>query len=136
MKCIGKFLVVVLLACSPGYVSAQQAISTTTQSQKSQVEGEQATAVKGVSAAERMDYETKITDELASIQQRIAELRIEASNGPPQNKRILNLAANNLQMQKIAADDQLIALKEASEEKWRTQKAELEETMERLRKAL
>ena len=38
-----------------------------------------------------------------AIQQKIADLRIKAATGAPQQKRLINQAANNLQMQQIGA---------------------------------
>ena len=60
---------------------------------------------------------------------------MKATTEPPQQKRMLIQAANNLQMRKIAAENQLAALKKASETAWGRQKADLDKAMEELRKA-
>jgi len=137
MKWFGIMFIAVLLACAPGYGSAQQPKDTSpcTQPQGTEVKGEAAGTAKSFTLEERKAYEEKIAAELDAIQQKIADLRIQASTGPSQNKRMLSLAANNIQMQKLAADNELIALKNASEADWSKQKAKLDKAMEQLRSA-
>ena len=126
-----------LLAIAPGYGSAQQPKDTppATQPQGPEVKGEAAGTAKSFTPAERKAYEKKTAEELDAIQQKIADLRIKATTGAPQQKRLLIQAANNLQMQQIAAASELTALEKASETAWGPQKAKLDKAMEELRKA-
>jgi hypothetical protein len=126
-----------LLAMAPVYGSAQQPKDTSpaTQPQAPKVKGEPAGTVKSFTPAERQAYEKKTAEELDAIQQKIADLRVNATTGAPQNKRMLLQAANNLQMQKIAAGNRLTALEKATETAWGTQKADLDKAMVDLRKA-
>ncbi|MCG6880031.1 MAG: hypothetical protein LJE96_12905 [Deltaproteobacteria bacterium] len=110
-----------LLVCAPGYGSAQQPKDTS------------AGTAKSFTPEERKAYEEKIAAELEAIQGKIADLRIQASTGPSQNKRMISLAANDVQMQKIAADNELTALEKSSEANWVQQKAKLDKIMEKLR---
>ena len=137
MKWLGIMFMAALLASAPGYGSAQQPKDTSpaTQPQGPEVKGEPAGTAKSFTPAERRAYEKKTAEELDAIQQKIADLRVKATTGAPQKKRMLILAANNLQMQKIAAGNQLTALEKASETAWGQQKAELDKAMEELRKA-
>lgn len=126
-----------LLPLAPNYGIAQQPKNTSpyTQPQVSEVKEEPAGTAKGFSLEERKAYEEKIAKELDSIQRKIADLRIQANTGASQNKRTLSLTANNIQMQKIAAERELIALEGSSEASWDAQKAKLEKAMGDLRKA-
>ena len=137
MKWLGIMFMAALLAIAPGYGSAQQPKDTSpaTQPQGPEVKGEPAGTAKSFTPAERKAYEKKTAEELDAIQQKIAELRIKAATGAPQKKRVLIQAANNLQMQKIAAGNELTALEKASETAWGQQKAKLDKSMEELRKA-
>lgn len=137
MKWLGIMFMAALLASAPGYGSAQQPKDTSpaTQPQGPEVKGEAAGTAKSFTPAERKAYEKKRAEELDAIQQKIADLRVKATTGAPQKKRMLILAANNLQMQKIAAGNQLTALGKASETAWGPQKANLDKAMEELRKA-
>lgn len=136
MKWLGIMLMAALLAIAPGYGSAQQPKDTSPaiQPQGPEVKGEPAGTAKSFTPAERQAYEKKTAEELDAIQQKIADLRIKARTGAPQQKRMLILAANNLQMQKIAAENQLTALGKASETAWGPQKADLDKAMKELRK--
>ena len=117
-----------LLVIAPGYGSAQQPKDTppATQPLSPAVKGEAAATAKSFTPAERQAYEKKTAEELDAIQQKIADVRIQARTGVPQNKRLLIQTANNLQMQKIAAENELAALKKASETAWGAQKAKLD----------
>ena len=138
MKWLGIMFIVALLAFAPGYGSAQQSKDTSpaTQPQGPGVKGEAAGTVKSFTPAERQAYENKAAEELDAFQQKIGDFRMKAVKGAPQQKRVLMRAANNLQGQKIAADNELIALKKASEAAWSAQRAKLEQSLEGLRKAL
>ncbi len=137
MKWFGIMFIAVLLACAPGFGRAQQPKdnSPCTQPQGTEVKGEAAGTATSCTPEERNAYEKKIAAELNAIQQKIADLRIQASTGPPQNKRMLSLAANNIQRQKIVADNELIALENSSKATWGQQKAKLDKAMEKLRSA-
>ena len=137
MKWLGIMCIAVLLAGAPDYVSAQQPkdTSTVTRPQGPEVKEEPAGTAKIFTPAERQDYEKKTGEELDAIQQKIAELRIKAATGAPQEKRLLIQAAKNLQLQQMAASSELTALKKASESAWGPQKAKLDKSMEELRKA-
>ena len=137
MKWLGIMFMAALLASAPGYGSAQPQKDTSpaTQPQGPEVKGEPAATAKSFTPAERKAYEKKTAEELDAIQQKIADLRITAATGPPQQKRLLFQAANHLQMQKIAAGNRLTALGKASETAWGSQKADLDKAMEELRKA-
>lgn len=137
MQWFGIMVMAALLAIVPGYGRAQQPKDTSpaTQPQGPEIKSEAAGAVKSFSPAERQAYEKKTAEELDAIQQKIADLKVKAATGAPQEKRMLILAANNLQMQKIAAGNQLTALEKASETAWGQQKAKLDKAMEELRKA-
>jgi hypothetical protein len=137
MKWLGIMLMAALLASAPGYGSAPQAKDTppATQPQSPEVKGQLAGTAKRNTPAERQAYEKKTAEELDAIQQKIAELRVTATTGAPQKKRLLMQAANSIQMQQIAAGNQLTALRKASETAWGPQKADLDKAMEELRKA-
>lgn len=138
MKWLGILFMAALLASAPGYGSAQQPKDTSpaTQPQGPAVKGEPAGMAKSFNPAERQAYEKKTAEELDAFQQKIGDLRMKATSGAPQQKRVLIRAATNVQMQKIAADNELIALKKASAAAWSAQRAKLEKSMEGLRKAL
>jgi len=137
MKWLGILFMAVLLASAPGYGSAQQPKDTSpaTQPQGPAVKGEPAGMAKSFTPADRQAYEKKTAEELDAIQQKIAELRMKARTGAQQQKRLLIQAANNLQMQQIAAENELAALKKASETAWGSQKAKVDKAMEGLRMA-
>ena len=137
MKWLGIMFMAALLAIAPGYGSAQQSKDTSpaTQPQGPEVKGEAAGTAKSFTPAERKAYEKKTAEELAAIQQKIADLRIKAATGAPQQKRGLMLSANNLQMQKVTAENRLTALGKASETAWGQQKADLDKAMADLRKS-
>ena len=134
MKWLGILFMAALLASAPGYGKAQQSKDTSpaTQPQGSAVKAETAGTAK---TAERQAYEKKTAEELDAIQQKIADLRMKARTGAPQQKRLLIRAANDLQMQKVAAENELTALKKASESDWGAQKVKLDKAMEELRSA-
>ncbi|MDO9532316.1 MAG: hypothetical protein Q7O12_09305 [Deltaproteobacteria bacterium] len=135
MKWLGILFMAVLLASAPGYGSAQQSKDTSpaTQPQGPAVKGEPAGTAKSFTPADRQAYEKKTAEELDAIQQKIAELRMKARTGAQQQKRLLIQAANNLQMQQIAAENELAALKKASETAWGSQKTKVDKAMEGLR---
>ena len=137
MKWLGILFMAALLAIAPGYGSAQQPKDTSpaTQPQGPEVKGEAAGTAKSFTPAERQAYEKKTAEELDAIQQKIADLRVKATTGAPQQKRGLMLAANNLQMQKVAAGNRLTALEKAPETAWGQQKADLDKAMADLRKS-
>jgi acyl-CoA reductase-like NAD-dependent aldehyde dehydrogenase len=137
MKWLGIMFMAALLVVAPGYGSAQpqKDAPPATQPQGSEVKGEPAGAAKSFTPAERQAYVKKTAEELEAIQQQIAELRVKATTGPAQQKRGLMLAANNLQLQKVAASNRLTALEKAPETAWDQQKAELDKVMEDLRKS-
>ena len=118
-----------------GVRNSQKIRSPATQPQGPEVKGEPAGTAKSFTPAERKAYEKKTAEELDAIQQKIADLRVKATTGAPQQKRGLMLAANNLQMQKVAAGNRLTALKKAPETAWGQQKADLDKAMEDLRKS-
>jgi hypothetical protein len=127
----------VALAIAPGYGSAQQPKdkSPAAQSQSPAVKGEAGGTAKSFTPAERQSYEKETARELEAIQKKIADLRVKATTGSPQMKRLLIQTANSLQFQKTAAGNQLTALEKASEKAWAQQKAELDKAMADLRKA-
>jgi hypothetical protein len=137
MKWLGILFMAALLASAPGYGSAQQAKDTSpaTQPQGPEVKGEAAGRAKSFTPEERKAYEKKTAEELNAIQQKIADLRVKANTGPPQQKRLLFLAANNLQMQQVAAGNRLTALEKASEMAWGQQKADMDRAMQDLGKS-
>lgn len=105
MQRLGIMLMAALLAIAPGYASAQQAKDTSpaTQPQVPKVKGEAAGTAKRFTPADRKAYEKKAAAELDAIQQKIAELRGQATTGAPQKKRMIIRAANNLQIQRLGA---------------------------------
>ena len=113
MKWLGILFMAALLVIAPGYGSAQQPKDTppATQPQGPAVKGEPAGTAKSFTPAERQAYEKKTAEELEAIQQKIADLRVKAATGAPQQKRGLMLAANNLQLQEVATAQGLTALK-------------------------
>jgi hypothetical protein len=137
MKWLGILFMAALLAIAPGYGSAQQPKDTSaaTQAPAPTVKGEAAGAAKIFTPAERKAYEKQTAEELDAIQQKIAEVRMQATTGVPQKKRMLSQTANNLQMQKTAAEHELAVLKKASETAWGEQKAKLDKSMAGLRQA-
>ena len=137
MKLLGILFMAALLALAPGYGSAQPQKDTppAAPAQGQEVKGEPSGTAKSFTPEEREAYEKKTAEELDAIQQRIADLRVKATTGAAQQKRVLMLNANNLQMQKVAAGNRLAALKKASETDWGQQKADLDRAMEELRKS-
>jgi hypothetical protein len=137
MKWLGIMFMAALLAFAPGYGIAQQPKDTApvAQPQGPEVKGEPAGTVKSFTPAERQAYEKKTAEELDAMQQKIADLRIKATAGASQQKRGLMLAANKLQLQKVAAGNRLTALEKAPETAWGAQKADLDKAMAELRKA-
>ena len=108
---------------------------TVTQPQGPEVQGEPVGTGKTLTPAERKAYEKKTAKELDAFQEQIAELRVKGAAGASQQKRMISQVANNLQMQKLAAANQLTALEKAPESAWDQQKANLDNAMEGLRKA-
>jgi len=140
MKWLGiTMLMAALLASVLGYASAQPAGEKgpppAVQTQGPEVKGEAAGPAKTFTPEERQAYEKKTSEELDAIRQKTAELRLKATTGPPQKKRMIIRAANNLQIQRLAAENQLTALGKASETAWGQEKAKLDKAMEDLRKA-
>jgi hypothetical protein len=137
MQWLGIMFMAALLVIAPGFGSAQQQKDTSaaTLPKGPEVKGEPAGTAKSFTPAERKAYEKKTAEELDAIQQKIAELRMKARTGAQQQKRLFIQAANNLQMQQIAAENELAALKKASESAWGPQKAKLDKAMEGLRRA-
>lgn len=90
---------------------------------------------KSYSLEESKGYEKKITAELDLAQQRIVDLRTQAITGASQNKRLLSLAANNIQMEKMASQNELIALESAPKAAWGAQKVKVDKALEELGKA-
>jgi acyl-CoA reductase-like NAD-dependent aldehyde dehydrogenase len=135
MKWLGIIFMAALLASAPGYGSAQPAKDTSpaTQPQGTEVKGQAAGTAKSFTPAERKAYEKKTAEELDAIQQKIADLRVKATGGAAQQKRGLMLAANNLQLQKVAAGNRLTTLEKAPETAWGQQKADLDKAMVDLR---
>ena len=138
MKWLGIMFMAGLLAFTPGYGSAQPAKDTSpaTQPQGPEVKGEPGGMVKSFTPAERKAYEKKTAAELDDIQQKIADLRVKAATGAPQQKRMLMQAANSVQLQKVAAGNRLTALEKAPETAWGQQKADLDKAMADLRQEI
>jgi hypothetical protein len=137
MKWLGITFMAALLATAPAYGGAQQPKDqpSAPQSQGPAVKAEAAGTAKSFTPAARQAYEKKTAKELAAIQQKIADLRVQATTGSPQMKRIIIRAANHLQMQKTAAGNRLTALGKAAGTAWSQQKADLDKAMAQLRKA-
>lgn len=137
MKWFGIMFMAALLVMAPGYGSAQQPKenSPVTQPKGPEVQGEPVGTGKTLTPAERKAYEKKTAKELDAFQEQIAELRVKGAAGASQQKRMISQVANNLQMQKLAAANQLTALEKAPESAWDQQKANLDNAMEGLRKA-
>lgn len=137
MKWLGILFMAALLVIAPGYGSAQPPKDTpaATQPQGSAVKGEAAGTAKSYTHAERQAYEKKTAEELKAIQQKIGEMRIKSATGAPQKKRVIARAANRLQLQEIAASQELSALQKATEAAWGTQKAKVDKAMMGLRRA-
>jgi hypothetical protein len=135
MKWLGIMFLVVLVAMAPAYGGAQP---TKEKSAAPQVQrpAEPAEMAKSVTPEERKAYEQKTAQELEAIQQKIAAIRVQATGGAPQQKRILMRTATRIQMEKAAAENQLTALKKASGAAWPTQKADLDKTLRMLRQEL
>jgi hypothetical protein len=138
MKWLGILFMAALLVIAPDYGSAQQTKDTpaATQPQGPAVKGEGAGTATSFTPAERKAYEQKMAEELDAIQQKIGDIRIKGATGAPQNRRVIARAATRLQMQEMAASQELTALKKASESAWGPQKAKLDKAMEELRQAL
>jgi hypothetical protein len=135
MKWLGILFLAALLASAPGYGRAQQTKDISpAQPQGAAVKGE-AVGTANFTPAARQAYEKKTAEELDIIQQRIADLRVKATSGAPQQKRGLMRTANNLQMQKVAAGNRLTALEKAPETAWGQQKTDLDKAMQDLRKS-
>jgi hypothetical protein len=138
MKWLGIMFMAALLTIAPGYGSAQPPKDTTpaAQPQGSAPKAEPAVAVKSFTPAERQDYQKKTAKELEAVQQKITDLRVKAATGAPQRKRMLMKTANDLQFQKMAAQNKLTALEKAPETAWGEGKADLDKAMQGLREAL
>jgi hypothetical protein len=139
MKLLGIIILAAgLLAIGPGYARAQQSgqkgTPPATQPQSPAGKAEPAGAAKSYTPAERKAYEQKTAEELDQMQQKIYDLRIKSRTGPPQNKRMILRAANNLQIQTLAARNQLKELEKAPEKTWNGVRANLDKTLVDLRK--
>jgi hypothetical protein len=138
MKWLGILIMAVALAIAPGFASAQQqgekATPPATQPQSPAVKAEPAEPAKSYTPEERKAYEKKTGEELDKIQKDIYDLRIKTRTGPPQKKRMILRAANNLQIQTLAARNQLKELEKAPEKTWGGVRASLDKTLVDLRK--
>jgi hypothetical protein len=137
MKWLGILFMAALLASAPGYGWAQQQKDTSpaTRPQAPAVKGETVGTATSFSPAARKAYEQQTAEELAAIQQKIADLRMQAAAGSPQKKRLLIQASKNLQLQQVGAATELATLKKASDTAWGPQKVKVDKAMEGLRKA-
>jgi hypothetical protein len=137
MKWLGILFMAALLASAPGYGSAQQPKDTSpaTQPQGPAVKAEPAGMAKSSTPEDRKAYEKKTAEELDAIQEKITAVRMQATAGPPQQKRLRIQAAKNLQLQHVAAMNDLTTLKKASDSDWGAQKVQLDKAMEELRSA-
>jgi hypothetical protein len=140
MRWLAIMLMATLLAMAPGYGSAQPAgqkdPSPATRPQSPEVKAEPGGTAKSSTPGDRKAYEKKTAEELDAIQTKISELRIKAATGASQKKELIMRMANNLQRQKIAAENQLTALQKASETAWSQGKADLDKAMASLRNSL
>jgi hypothetical protein len=141
MKWLGIMLAAALLAGAPGYASAEPpgAGGTTpaTQPQGSEVKGATpAAAVPIYTPKEKKDYQKKVAAELATIQDKIYDLKMKAGAGPRQNRRMVIKMANQLQARELVAKNQLASLEQASDQTWGDLKTELDKTLETLAKSM
>jgi len=132
-------LVAAVLAMAPGSGSAnpagQKDPSPATRPQNPEIKVEPAGTAKSFTPEDRKAYEKRVAEELAAFQTKIAELRVNAATGAPQKKSLIMRTANNLQFQRLAAGDRLIALQKASDTAWSQEKVKLDKAMESLRQA-
>jgi hypothetical protein len=128
MKWFGIMLIAALLAIAPGYGWAAPPPP-----QGVGVKAEPAAVVKSYTPQEREAYEKKIAAELEELQKKIYELKLKATTAVPQKKRMILMAAKNLQIRAIVGRDQLDALKKASPADWSGAKANLEKSMKDLK---
>jgi len=139
MRWLGIMFMAALLAMAPGYGSAQPAgkkdPAPATQPQSPEVKAEPPGTAQISTPEDRKAYEKKTAEELDVFQTKIADLRIQATKGAPQMKSVIIRTARNLQIQKLAAGNQLTALQKASETAWSQEKVNLDKAMESLRNA-
>jgi hypothetical protein len=140
MQWLGILLMAALLAGAPGYASAEprgtSGAAPATQSQGSEVKAEPAGAVRTYTPKEKKDYQKKTAAELAAIQEKIIDLKLNAGKGRRQSRRMIPQSANSLQAQILAAKDRLAAMEQAPDPTWGELKAEMDKTMDELVKAL
>jgi hypothetical protein len=137
MKWLGIMLMAALLAIAPGYgwaVPPAQGTSAPPPPQGAGVKAEPAAGVKSYTPKEREAYENKTAADLDELQNKISELRLKATTGAPQKKRMIVRAAKNLQIRAIVARNQLDALQKAPPADWTAAKANLDKSMEDLKK--
>lgn len=139
MQWLGILLMAMLLA-APGYASAEppgtSGAAPAAQPQGSEVKAEPAGAVPSYTPKEKKDYQKKTAAELAAIQEKIIDLKLNAGKGRRQSRRMIPQSANSLQAQILAAKDRLAAMEQAPDPTWGELKAEMDKTMDELVKAL
>jgi hypothetical protein len=140
MQWLGILLMAALLTVAPGYASAEppetSGAAPATQPSGSEVKAEPAGAVPSYTPKEKKDYQKKTAAELASVQEKIIDLKMKAGAGPRQNRRMILKSANSLQAQALAAKNRLAAMKLAPDQTWGEVKTEMNKTMDELVKAL
>jgi hypothetical protein len=132
MKWLGILLFAALLLGSPGYGNAQatgeQSVSPVTQPQ-GQVEGKQAQPMKKYTYQERKNYQKKAEADLAEMQQKVDGLKTKQETAPPQMRRMILKGMVSLQRGIYAGQNQLEAMKKATDKDWSGMKAELDKAM-------
>jgi len=140
MKWLGMMLMAALLIVAPGYGIAappgKDSTSPATQSKDLGNRGEQAQAVKSYTAEEKRAYQKKTAADLEKLQERIGDLKAKGQQAPPQTKRMYAKATINLDRMAIAAQNKVTALEKASGQDWSRLKAETDQAMEKLTKAV
>jgi hypothetical protein len=140
MKWFGTILIVALLAVAPGPAGAEPpgggGTAPATPPQGAGVKGEPAGAVQIYTPEEKKEYQTKTAAELAAVQDKIYNIKMNAGAGPRKSRRLIPKMANHLQALVLAAKNQLASLEQTPNQTWGERKAEMDKTMDELAKAV
>jgi len=138
MRWLGVIMVMAaLLASAPGYASAQPAgekgLPPAVQPPGPEVKGEAPGPAKSFTPEERQAYEKKTAADLEVMEQRLQDLVGSVQKVIPQKKRQVIKIMRGLQVQTLAARNQLTALEKAPEDTWSGLKVNMDKTMAELK---
>jgi hypothetical protein len=140
MNKLGILMMAALLALAPGYAGAEPPAASgstpATQPQIPDVKGQPSGSVPSYTPKEKKQYLKKTAAELVAIQEKITDLKMKAGTGLQQKRRMILRSANHLQIQAIAAKNQLAAMEQAPDQNWGELKTKMDKTMDEVNQAL